>query len=83
MPVGAKRRDDATPRNDSVTRLRYLADAALLDGKIEHRVLIDIGADGTILSATPRSSAQADRLPGLVVPGMPNLHRRTGQTGDA
>jgi formimidoylglutamate deiminase len=79
MPVGAKRRDDATPRNDSVTRLRYLADAALLDGKIEHRVLIDIGADGTILSATPRSSAQADRLPGLVVPGMPNLHSHAFQ----
>ena len=64
------------PRNDM---MRYLADAALIDGKVEHRVLIDIGADGTIVSVTPHSTEQAERLPGLVVPGMPNLHSHAFQ----
>ena len=59
--------------------MRYLADAALLNGEIEQRVLIDIGADGIIVSVTPRSSEQAERLPGFVVPGMPNLHSHAFQ----
>ena len=53
--------------------MRYLADAALVAGRVEAQVLIDIRADGTV-SFTPRSTDQAERLPGLVVPGMPNLH---------
>ena len=59
--------------------MRYLADTALINDKVEHRVLIDIGADGTIVSVTPQSTEQAERLPGLVVPGMPNLHSHAFQ----
>ena len=52
--------------------MRYLADTALIPGsspgtnRIEQRVLIDIGADGTIASVTPQSSEAAERLPGLL-----------------
>ena len=65
--------------------MRYLADTALIPGsspgtnRIEQRVLIDIGADGTIASVTPQSSEAAERLPGLAVPGMPNLHSHSFQ----
>jgi formimidoylglutamate deiminase len=62
-----------------VIDMRYLADTALVNGKIEHRVLIDIGSDGAIISVTPQSTEQAERLPGLVVPGMPNLHSHAFQ----
>jgi formimidoylglutamate deiminase len=59
--------------------MRYLADAALINDKVEHRVLIDIGPDGIIAAITPQSTTRADRLPGLVVPGMPNLHSHAFQ----
>ena len=59
--------------------MRYLADAALVDDKIEPHVLIEIGAGGTIVSVTPQSTEPAERLPGLVVPGMPNLHSHAFQ----
>src|SRR5579863_1175643 len=59
--------------------MRYLADAALIDRRIHQRVLLDIAADGTIASLTPHSAAPAERLPGLVVPGMPNLHAHAFQ----
>jgi formimidoylglutamate deiminase len=58
---------------------RYLADAALIDGAILPDVLIEIGADGVIASVAPRSSERGERLPGLVVPGMPNLHSHAFQ----
>ncbi len=59
--------------------MRYLADAALVDDKIEPHVLIEVGAGGTIVSVTPQSTEPAERLPGLVVPGMPNLHSHAFQ----
>jgi formimidoylglutamate deiminase len=59
--------------------MRYLADAALLGDQIMRCVLIDIADDGTIASATPNSTEPAERLPGLVVPGMPNLHSHAFQ----
>jgi formimidoylglutamate deiminase len=59
--------------------MRYLADAALVDGTIEQCVLIDIGVDGTITSVTPQSTEPAERIGGLVVPGMPNLHSHAFQ----
>ena len=59
--------------------MHYLADAALLPEGIEPDVLIEIAADGSIASVTPRSPRQADRLHGLVVPGMPNLHSHAFQ----
>lgn len=57
-----------------MTMVRYLAESALIDAVIEPSVLIDISSTGTIASVTPRSTEQAEFLPGLVVPGMPNLH---------
>jgi formimidoylglutamate deiminase len=62
-----------------VTSARYLADAALIDGAILPDVLIEIGADGVIASVAPRSSERAERLRGLVVPGMSNLHSHAFQ----
>ena len=74
--------------------MKYRADAALVAGHVEPDVLIDIAADGTIVSVVPRVTETAERLRGLVVPGMPNLHshafqramaglaERGGPTGD-
>ncbi len=65
--------------------MRYLADAALIPGpspgtnRVEERVLIDVRADGSIASVTPQSGESAERLTGLVVPGMPNLHSHAFQ----
>jgi formimidoylglutamate deiminase len=65
--------------------MRYLADAALLPGetpgadRVARRVLIDIATDGTIASVQPQSDESAERLAGLVVPGMPNLHSHAFQ----
>ena len=65
--------------------MRYLADAALLPGKtpgadrVAQRVLIDIATDGMIASVQPQSGEHGERLAGLVVPGMPNLHSHAFQ----
>jgi formimidoylglutamate deiminase len=65
--------------------MRFLADAALIVGsdpastRVEQHVLIGIAADGTIATVTPRSSETAERIAGLVVPGMPNLHSHAFQ----
>src|SRR5271166_4303177 len=59
--------------------MRYLAETALLDDRVEQRVLIDIAANGTIVSVEPQSTKQAEHLRGLVVPGMPNLHSHAFQ----
>jgi formimidoylglutamate deiminase len=59
--------------------LRYLADVALVDGRVEQRVLIDVGGDGRIASVNSQCSETAERLAGLVVPGMPNLHSHAFQ----
>jgi formimidoylglutamate deiminase len=52
----------------------YLADAALIGGEVVERVRIEIGPDGRIAALHPNATAAAERLPGLVVPGIPNLH---------
>jgi formimidoylglutamate deiminase len=63
----------------------FLADAALIVGpdpastRVEQQVLIEIAADGTIAAVTPRSGEIAERIAGLVVPGMPNLHSHAFQ----
>lgn len=65
--------------------MRYLADAALIPGsspgtnRVEERVLIDVRTDGRIASVVPQSGESAERLSGLVVPGMPNLHSHAFQ----
>ena len=73
--------------------MKYRAEAALVTGRVEPDVLIDI-ADGTIVAVTPRATEAGEPLSGLVVPGMPNLHchafqramaglaERAGPTGD-
>ncbi len=59
--------------------MRYLADAALLDDRVEQHVLIDVAADGTFTCVTPGSREKAQRLAGVVVPGMPDLHSHAFQ----
>ena len=65
--------------------VRYLADAALIAGespgtyRVEQRVLIDVSADGRIASVAPQSTETAERITGLTVPGMPNLHSHAFQ----
>jgi formimidoylglutamate deiminase len=59
--------------------MRYLADQALVDGAVVADVVIDIGADGVITDVARDTSARAERLHGLVVPGMPNLHSHAFQ----
>jgi formimidoylglutamate deiminase len=59
--------------------MRYVADAALLDDRVEYGVLIETDKDGTIARVAPNSTEPAERLPGLVVPGVPNLHSHAFQ----
>jgi formimidoylglutamate deiminase len=51
----------------------YLADAALLGTEVVEHVRIDIGADGRI-AAVRTDAAGGERLAGLVVPGIANVH---------
>ena len=65
--------------------MRYLADAALIAGdspgthRVEQHVLIDVSTDRSIASVVPRSTEIAERIPGLTLPGMPNLHSHAFQ----
>jgi formimidoylglutamate deiminase len=59
--------------------MRYLADAALLNDGVHERVLIDLAPDGTIARLTPDARERCERLSGLVVPGMPNVHSHAFQ----
>lgn len=52
----------------------YLADAVLIGGEVVERVRIDIAADGRIAGLRRNAEAADERLPGLVLPGLPNLH---------
>jgi formimidoylglutamate deiminase len=63
-------------RPDSIAGVTssYLAEAALLDGEVVPDVRIDIAADGTIAALSRQATAAGERLPGLVVPGIANLH---------
>jgi len=57
----------------------YLADAVLLGGEVVERVRIDIAADGTIAAVHRDAETAGERLPGLVVPGIANLHSHAFQ----
>jgi formimidoylglutamate deiminase len=57
----------------------YIADLALLGDRIASRVLIEIDPTGTISAVEPDSTARAERLAGLAVPGMTNLHSHAFQ----
>jgi formimidoylglutamate deiminase len=54
--------------------MKYRADAALIDGRVESDILIEIAANGTIVSVTPHATGAAEHMPGFVVPGVANLH---------
>ena len=56
----------------------YLADAALLGTEVVEHVRIDIGADGRI-AAVQTDAAGGERLAGLVVPGIANVHSHAFQ----
>ena len=59
----------------------YLADAALLGDEVVARVRIDIGQDGSIaaLGRNAEPDGAVEHLPGLVVPGIANLHSHSFQ----
>ena len=52
----------------------YLADAVLIGGEVVERVRIDIGPDGRIAALRPNAERADEHLPGLVLPGIANLH---------
>lgn len=69
------------PHPDPLPRCRrgkYIA-SALLNDRVVHNVLIEIDPAGIIAGVTHDSTEQAERLPGLVVPGMANLHSHAFQ----
>jgi formimidoylglutamate deiminase len=59
--------------------VHLLAEAALLGDRVRDDVLIEIAASGVIASVVPDAAEPAERVPGLVVPGMPNLHSHAFQ----
>jgi formimidoylglutamate deiminase len=56
----------------------WLADQAVVDGQVRERVRIEVGPDGRIAAVAPDAGA-GQRLPGLVVPGIANLHSHAFQ----
>lgn len=57
----------------------YMADAALIDGAVVERVRIDIAGDGAIAALHRDAEPVGERLAGLVVPGIANLHSHAFQ----
>ena len=57
----------------------YLADSVLIGDEIVESVRIDIGADGTIVALRRGAANSCERLTGLVVPGIANLHSHAFQ----
>ncbi|MCK7595638.1 formimidoylglutamate deiminase [Pseudomarimonas salicorniae] len=59
---------------------RYLADNALIDGRWQRQVALDIDSDGFIARVAPGSDAEdRERLAGWVLPAVPNLHSHAFQ----
>ena len=59
---------------------RLFLDAALLPGGWARDVALDVAAGGSILSvAAGASPLGRERLPGIALPGLPNLHSHTFQ----
>jgi formimidoylglutamate deiminase len=52
----------------------YMAEAVLLDGEVGVHVGIDVAGDGAIAALHRDAEAVGERLTGLVVPGIANLH---------
>jgi formimidoylglutamate deiminase len=59
----------------------YLADAALVGGEIREQVRIEVDAGGAIaaVEASAAAPSGAERIAGLVVPGVANLHSHAFQ----
>ena len=57
------------------------AEAALVSDAVRPHVRVALDARGTILAVQPKSDPQPgdERVAGLVVPGMPNLHSHAFQ----
>jgi formiminoglutamate deiminase len=53
--------------------VRYFAEQAWVDGRIERDVLIEV-TDGRFTAVTPGAPAGGTRLPGLTLPGLANAH---------
>ncbi len=74
-PRAASPRKAASP----MTTRRLFLDTALLPGGWANDVALDV-ENGTITAATrAASSAGRERLPGIALPGLPNLHSHTFQ----
>ena len=58
--------------------MRYVAEQALVDGAVAADVMIDVGG-GVITQVARDGDGQGERLRGLVVPGMANLHSHAFQ----
>ena len=59
--------------------MRYHAEHALVGSTILDDISITVGPDGIITAVTPAGDGPAERLRGLVVPGMANLHSHAFQ----
>jgi formimidoylglutamate deiminase len=59
----------------------YLADAALVEGEVRERVRIEVDGGGAItaVQAGTVAASGAERIAGLVVPGVANLHSHAFQ----
>jgi formimidoylglutamate deiminase len=58
----------------------FIADWALLDHGFARDVQVEVGADGSIASVTPGAAgAQGERIAGVLVPGMTDLHSHAFQ----
>ncbi|MFC7532520.1 formimidoylglutamate deiminase [Actinoplanes sp. GCM10030250] len=53
--------------------MRFFAEQAWVDGRVQRDVLIEVG-DGRFTAVTPGAAAEGERLPGLVLPGLANAH---------
>jgi formiminoglutamate deiminase len=72
-----------TINKEGVSMRRLILDHALLPKGWAQRVGIDI-EDGTIAAVTPSASAEGrERVAGIALPGLPNLHSHTFQRGMA
>jgi formimidoylglutamate deiminase len=63
---------------------RHLASCALLPGGWARNVLLEVDDDGDLVTVRPdAASVDARRIPGIVLPGMINLHSHAFQRGMA
>ena len=69
--------------NEGVSMRRLILDHALLPDGWAADVGIDI-EDGTIVAVHPKTSAEErERMAGIALPGLPNLHSHTFKRGMA